>query len=185
MKRTRLSLLAAVFLAVLSIHAQESMTAVVERGLSRAKHQAQFMANTLESTPDALPRTFEKGKLVTCKYNNWVSGFFPGVLWMLYEHYGDEELRRQAELFTSRVEPAKRMTNTHDLGFMLYCSFGHGYRLTGNEHYQQVIEEGTHSLLTRWNPKLGVMRSWDFNKKWQFPVIIDNMMNLEMLCYMS
>lgn len=185
MKRNTLILLAAMFFSAVPVRAQESMNSVIERGLSRAESQALLMAEKLKDQPDALPRTFEKGKLVTCKFNNWVSGFFPGVLWMLYENGGDENLRRYAEMFTARVEPAKRMTNTHDLGFMLYCSFGHGYRLTGNEHYQQVIEEGTHSLLTRWNPKLGVMRSWDFNRKWQFPVIIDNMMNLEMLCYMS
>lgn len=76
------------------------------------------------------------------------------------------------------------MTNTHDLGFMLYCSFGQGYRLTRNPHYLDVIKEGTNNLLARWNPKLGVIKSWE-RKQWQYPVIIDNMMNLEMLCFMS
>lgn len=169
----------------LSVHARQDMPHIIERGLLRAKAQATLMAKSLEGKEEALPRTFENGKLVTCRFNNWVSGFFPGVLWMLHEESGDEQLRRYAELYTARVEPAKKLTNTHDLGFMLYCSFGHGYRITGNEHYQDVIIEGTRSLLTRWRPKLGVMRSWDFNKNWQFPVIIDNMMNLEMLCYMT
>ncbi|MBQ4228490.1 MAG: glycoside hydrolase family 88 protein, partial [Bacteroidaceae bacterium] len=163
----------------------EPMSQVIERGLQRATSQSLLMANSLKNKQNFLPRTYENGQLQTCRYDNWVSGFFPGVLWMLYENSGDAQLRQLAELYTERVEPAKKLTNTHDLGFMLYCSFGQGYRLTGNQHYLNVITEGTQSLLTRWNPKLGVIKSWDFGKQWQYPVIIDNMMNLEMLCFMT
>ncbi len=164
---------------------EEPMSKVVERGLQRATSQSLVLANALKDRNDALPRTFDKGRLQTIRFDHWVSGFFPGVLWMLYENSKDERLRQYAEQFTARVEPAKKMTNTHDLGFMLYCSFGQGYRLTGNKHYLDVIDEGTQSLLTRWNDKLGVIKSWDGNKQWQYPVIIDNMMNLEMLCFMT
>jgi hypothetical protein len=163
----------------------EPMSAVIDRGLSRATSQSVIMAEMLKDKEDALPRSFENGQLQTIRYDHWVSGFFPGVLWYLYENTGDQKLRDYAELYTARVEPAKKVTNTHDLGFMLYCSFGNGYRLTGNKHYRDVIYEGTQSLLTRWNPKLGVIKSWDSNPRWQYPVIIDNMMNLEMLCFMT
>lgn len=163
----------------------ESLEKMIERGLTRATSQSLILAKTLENQPDMLPRTYEKGKLQTIRYDHWVSGFFPGVLWQLYENNGDKQLRRYAEMMTDRVEPAKKMTVTHDLGFMLYCSFGHAYRLTGNQHYLDVINEGTQSLLTRWNPKLGVIKSWESGRRWQYPVIIDNMMNLEMLCFMT
>ncbi|MBP5278796.1 MAG: glycoside hydrolase family 88 protein [Prevotella sp.] len=163
----------------------EPLSVMIERGLQRATSQSLLLANTLKDQQDALPRTFEKGKLQTIRYSHWVSGFFPGVLWQLYEYSGDRQFREDAELFTNRVEPAKKMTNTHDLGFMLYCSFGQGYCLTGNQHYRDVIYEGTQSLLTRWNEKLGVIKSWNKNDRWQYPVIIDNMMNLEMLCFMT
>ena len=174
--------------AGLATHAQTAeapMAQVVENGLKRATSQSLLLAEALKDKKDALPRTFEKGRLQTIRYDHWVSGFFPGVLWMLYENNNDEKLRRYAEMYTDRVEPAKRVTNTHDLGFMLYCSFGQGYRLTGNKHYLDVISEGTQSLLTRWNDKLGVIKSWESGPKWQYPVIIDNMMNLEMLCFMT
>jgi len=163
----------------------EPMTQVVERGLKRATSQSKLMAEALKNQPGALPRTFERDRLQTIRFSHWVSGFFPGVLWLLYENNGDTLLRHYAELYTDRVEPAKQLTNTHDLGFMLYCSFGQGYRLTGNQHYLDVITEGTQSLLTRWNEQLGVIKSWESSPKWQYPVIIDNMMNLEMLCFMT
>ena len=165
--------------------ADEPMAQVVERGLNRAARQSLILAEAMKDQQGALPRTFEKGILKTVSYDYWVSGFFPGVLWMLYEDTGNAEMRRFAEMYTERVEPAKRMKNTHDLGFMLYNSFGQGYRLTGNKHYLDVINEGTQSLLTRWNEKIGVMKSWQSSARWQYPVIIDNMMNLEMLCFMS
>lgn len=163
----------------------ENLSQMVERGLDRATKQSLILADNLKDKQNALPRTFEKGAVQTIQYDHWVSGFFPGVLWMLYENSGQKSLRQYAEIFTDRVEPAKKVTNTHDLGFMLYCSFGQGYRLTGNKHYLDVIKEGTKSLLTRWNEKIGVIKSWESGSRWQYPVIIDNMMNLEMLCMMS
>ena len=158
---------------------------MIDRGLERAETQAVILAKNLQDKDAVLPRTWEDGQLKTTTYSGWVSGFFPGVLWMLYEETGRQDFRNYAEEFTARVEPARKLTNTHDLGFMLMSSFGQGYRLTGNPHYLEVIHEGTDSLLTRWNPSLGVMMSWNPNGKWKYPVIIDNMMNLEMLCFCS
>ena len=188
MKRISISTLLLLTLTAVSMKSQtvyEPMEQVVERGLRRATNQSLLLAEALKERQDALPRTFEKGAVQTIRYDHWVSGFFPGVLWLLYENAGNQQLRQLAEMYTDRVEPAKRVTNTHDLGFMLYCSFGQGYRLTGNRHYLDVIKEGTQSLLTRWNDRLGVIKSWESGPKWQYPVIIDNMMNLEMLCFMT
>ncbi len=147
----RLVFLALMSLMFLCANAQDvnELNAMIDKGLSRATKQAIYMAQKLDKKADALPRSFEKGQLQTIKYDHWVSGFYPGVLWLLYENTGDEKLKKYAEKFTARVEPAKKLTNTHDLGFMLYCSFGQGYRLTGNTHYLDVIKEGTESLLTR------------------------------------
>lgn len=170
---------------VTTISAQESLSEMIERSLSVARSQSLLMAKTLENQSGVFPRSFEKGNLVTSDYRWWCSGFFPGVLWQLYGDNGDAELRRYAELFTDRAEPVKKMKDTHDLGFMLYCSFGHGYHLTGNKRYLDIIEEGTASLLTRFDSKLGVIKSWESGPRWKYPVIIDNMMNLEMLCFMT
>lgn len=102
----------------------------------------------------------------------------------MYENTPTDELKRYAELYTERVESAKDMTTTHDLGFMLYCSFGNGYRLAKNPHYLEVMTVGAESLATRYDERVKAIKSWNSNEKWQFPVIIDNMMNLEFLFFL-
>ena len=84
---------------------------------------------------------------------------------------------------TARIEKEKNNTGTHDLGFMLYCSFGNGLRLTGDESYNDVLLTGAKSLSTRFRPNIGCIQSWNSRKGWQCPVIIDNMMNLEFLMW--
>ena len=128
------------------------------------------------------PRTIENGKLRLVASKDWTSGFFPGNLWYLYELTKDEDRKVQAEKFTALIEKEKMNGTTHDMGFKIYCSFGNGYRLTGNQHYKDVIIQSAKTLITRFNPKVGALRSWDHNSdKWDFPVIIDNMLNLELL----
>ena len=111
----RISTLLLLTLTAFSMKAQtayEPMEQVVERGLQRAASQSLLLAEALKERKNALPRTFEKGEVQTIRYDHWVSGFFPGVLWMLYEDSGNQQLRQYAEMYTDRVEPAKRITNT-------------------------------------------------------------------------
>jgi len=128
------------------------------------------------------PRTLVNGRLKMINSNDWTSGFFPGVLWYLYDFTGKAEWKAQAQKFTELIKKEQFSKNTHDLGFMIYCSFGNGYRLTKDTAYKNVIIQAAKSLSTRYNPKTGLIRSWDHNAdKWKYPVIIDNMMNLEMM----
>lgn len=165
----------------------ENIEDVIDRGITSSVKQARFLADKLKSEQDKLPRSVDdEGKLVTSESSWWTSGFFPGTLWYLYEITGDTILRIDAEIYTKRVEKEQFNKGNHDVGFMLYCSFGNGYRLTGNENYKSVLLQGAESLSTRYKPNTGLIRSWDFGKKkWQFPVIIDNMMNLELLEWAS
>ena len=111
---------------------------------------------------------------------DWTSGFFPGSLWLLYEYTGDNYWLSQATNRTAPIEDQKYNTGTHDLGFMLGCSFGNGYRLKGYDSYREILVRAAESLASRFNPTIGCIRSWDFGS-WEFPVIVDNMMNLELL----
>ena len=163
----------------------EPLSEVIERGFQRATEQTFLLAKAVENQEGRLPRTFENGEVKTSDYRAWISGFFPGVLWILYENTPSEDLKEYAELYTARVEPAKFITNNNDLGFMLYCSFGNGYRLTGNLQYLDVMETGAASLATRFDENIEAIKSWETSEKWQYPVIIDNMMNLEFLSFIA
>nr|WP_321357755.1 glycoside hydrolase family 88 protein [uncultured Draconibacterium sp.] len=163
----------------------QSLSSVIDQSLEVATQQSLLMAESLKDQPDKLPQTIDKnGNLVTCNSDWWVSGFFSGVLWYLYENSPSDSLKCWAENFTLRVEDQQYTTSNHDVGFMIFCSFGNGYRITGNPEYKEVIHNASKSLITRFNPTIGCIRSWDYaswSAQWQYPVIIDNMMNLELL----
>ncbi|MCI6549862.1 MAG: alginate lyase family protein [Prevotella sp.] len=129
------------------------------------------------------PRTIgNDGQLVMVRPRDWCSGFFAGSLWQMYRYTHDPYWRQQAISFTWPIESAKNYKGTHDLGFIINCSFGQAFDLTGERSYRDVLITASNSLATRFRPAVGCIRSWDHNRdKWQYPVIIDNMMNLEML----
>ena len=150
------------------------------------RSQEQLLAASEKYKADKLnPRSFENGKINFATYKDWTCGFFPGSLWYMYELTNNEQFKKEAEFYTNLLDKVQYRKDTHDLGFMLYCSFGNGYRLTGNENYKKVLITGSNSLMTRFHPEIGLIKSWDSRKEWQYPVIIDNMLNLEMLCEVS
>ena len=126
------------------------------------------------------PSADKLGKLRTCDVYDWTSGFFPGSLWLAYELTGDERLLADAVDYTNKMLPATFYTGTHDLGFMVGCSYGNALRISPNDSLKTVIIRTADNLASRFNPEIGTIRSWDFGP-WNFPVIIDNMMNLELL----
>ena len=129
------------------------------------------------------PRSLNKdGSLRMIHPHDWCSGFFPGSLWQMYAYTNDDFWRQQAISNTWMIEEAKWHKGTHDLGFMMNNSFGKAYQLTGERSYKDVVLQSARTLITRYNKKVKSIRSWDHNRdKWKFPVIIDNLMNLEML----
>ena len=130
-----------------------------------------------------VPRSIkEDGSLHGVKTRDWTSGFYAGTLWGLYRHSKNEQLKKAAMDWTAFQKKERFDDHTHDLGFKIYCSFGEGFRQMNNEDYKQVIIDASEQLIQRYSDKVGAIRSWDHNRdKWDYPVIIDNMMNLEML----
>lgn len=116
---------------------------------------------------------------------DWTSGFWPGILWYMYEYNGDENIKNAAERFTAALYPvADRKADNHDLGFMMYCSLGNAYRLTGNAEYKNILLRTADSLATLYDPRVGTIHSWPGMRKkmdWPHNTIIDNMLNLELL----
>lgn len=177
-----------IFLSVVfvSCNREKSMQEVIDKALDFSYNQSLLMAKDYEKKGDFLPRSFENNQSTSSGSEWWTSGFFPGTLWYLYEDSKDSLLLRYARSFTHRLEKEQYTTNNHDIGFMIFCSYGNGYRLTKDSCYKKVILTASESLSKRFRQEVGLIKSWDFNKdKWQYPVIIDNMMNLEMLLWAS
>lgn len=186
MKKLQLIFCAFLLSGSVAVSAQQSrrqqMTELSNKTLDLAVRQYKQM---MQHIPDSvLPRTTNNadGSLVTAKTNWWTAGFYPGTLWYLYEYSKDNTLKQEAVKRTMQVEKEKYNKGTHDLGFMLYCSSGNAYRITKEAKYREILLTSARSLSTRFNSTVGCIKSWDHGR-WQFPVIIDNMMNLELLTW--
>ncbi len=157
--------------------------AFIQQQLDAAAKQIKVLVN--ETPTEKFPKTFENGKEVFSSSSWWCSGFYPGTLLYLYEGTKDEGLLKKATEKLTYLEKEKNNKGTHDLGFMLFCSFGNALRLTGDtQKYGPVLSTGANSLASRYSPITKTIRSWDHGS-WQYPVIIDNMMNLEFLTQVS
>jgi unsaturated chondroitin disaccharide hydrolase len=158
------------------------------------RHAVEFARSRLRQTAQSLdpangyPRFTEPdGRWQQQPYNQWTAGFFAGTLWSMYALDRAREWQSLAARWTRGIEPARSMTTTHDLGFMVFNSFGHGFLLTRDTTYRRVVLDASRSLVTRYNPRVGAIKSWDTEngrdarRTWKYPVIVDNLMNLEML----
>lgn len=182
MKNRSFAALITFLLIFISCSKEKTIDKVVDESLAFSLSQYELMASVMKQQPALLPRTLDaEGKLVTSKASWWTSGFFPGSLWYLYEYSNDPKVKESAMEMSNRVEGEKYTTNNHDVGFMIGCSYGNGLRLTQDEKYREIMITAAKSLSTRFRPNIGCIQSWGSRKGWQCPVIIDNMMNLELL----
>lgn len=134
----------------------------------------------LNKVPDnSIPRTFEDGQLKPTPYKGWVSGFYPGSLIFLYKNSQDSILWKEAKEKLRLIKNEQFNTHTHDLGFMMYCSYGNALSVRENKDFDTVLMNSAKSLASRYNDTVKSIRSWDSDSG--FKVIIDNMMNLELL----
>ena len=121
-----------------------------------------------------------------CSLYWWTAGHYPGSLWYLYEATGEEFFRKRAQEWTEIIAPNAKVTDNHDVGFIMYCSFGNARRLLRTDKYDELLREAASSLSKRFNSKLGLIRSWGaLDEDKNFLVIPDNMMNLELLEWAS
>lgn len=162
---------------------EESMAQLRERVFSLAQVQAVYMDSLLPE--GRCPRTFQGDTLVTSDIGWWTSGFYPGVLWQIYGETADTLFRQLAVKHTLPLAALLKRETDHDIGFQLMCSFG---KMVKDCHFERsreispeaVLAHGADKLAARFVPEAGVIRSWNWGA-WNIPVIIDNMMNLELL----
>jgi rhamnogalacturonyl hydrolase YesR len=157
----------------------------IDNSISAKQLNSRFV-KLLEYPIDSLgfPRSMsiKTGVIKKVPSKDWTSGFYVGTLWQLYTLTGDIKYKEYASKWNSFLEKEKFNNRTHDMGFKIYCSFGKGFQINKSEDYKKIIIKSAQTLCTRFNKKIGSIKSWDHNEdKWDFPVIIDNMMNLELL----
>lgn len=157
----------------------------VEYCLNYTRTQLKKSIDSIQDADKFPTSTRPDGTWNTRDMYDWRSGHFPGCLWYAFENSSDTSLKEAAIKWMEGLEPVKDYTGNHDVGFMIFCSYGNGYRLTGNEVYREVILQAARSLATRYNHSVGLIQSWNSGKRWRFPVIVDNMMNLELLFWAS
>ena len=152
----------------------------INNNLKDASNNYQFL---MQHVPDeVMPLSFANDSLKTCNSGNWVAGFYPGTLLYLFEGTKDSVLYQEAMRKIPLMDKEQYNKETHDLGFMMYCSYGNLNRLTPNDKYKKILMNSARSLSSRFNSKVGCIRSWgSSNDTSAFRVIIDNMMNLELL----
>lgn len=184
-----ISTIAAFFVITLcpaqTFSSKESMKQLIKDNFELADTQYRYMMTLVPA--NEMPQSYnEKNKkFVSYDIKWWCSGFYPGTLWYIYEQTGNSVIRKEAERALDLIKPNETYTGNHDLGFMMYCSFGNAYRLTKNEAYKEIIFNSAQSLSTRYRPSIKSIQSWNGNKYFRCPVIIDNMMNLEMMNWVT
>ncbi|RQV93844.1 hypothetical protein EH221_08550 [bacterium] len=168
------------FISCLETHCD--IDSLIIQNISFAQKQYSMMLEKLGDTNRNPRTTNEDGSIKLVPSKDWTSGFFPRCLWLLYEFSQKEKWESAARKFTATLEQEKFNAGTHDMGFKMFCSFGNGFSLTQDQKYKEILLQSARTLITRFNSKVGCIRSWDHHQDvWQYPVIIDNMMNLELL----
>ncbi len=128
--------------------------------------------------------TSDKGEWKFTGPSGWTSGFFPGSLWFIYEQTKEETWKKRAREWQKALTSQKNNKETHDIGFIIYSSFGNDYRLTGNITSKNILLSAAKTLATRYDPKIQAIRSWNSDAP-RYEVIMDNMMNLQLLFWSS
>jgi hypothetical protein len=179
---------------------EETFPQLRERVSALAQVQAEYMDSLLTaemagraSTGWRCPRTFQGDTLVTSDIGWWCSGFYPGVLWQIFEETEDPRFMRLAVRHTLPLAGLLDRETDHDIGFQLMSSFGKmaldlpsdgpaGLSECNEKERspKDVLAQGAETLAARFIPEAGVLRSWN-GSRWNIPVIIDNMMNLDLL----
>lgn len=164
---------------------QIKMEELIQKNLVLARDQYTLLESNLPAA--RMPKSFSEAtqKFETSDTKWWCSGFYPGTLWYIYEYTKDAGIKKAAEARLAILEKEKHFKGNHDLGFMMFCSFGNAYRITGNPSYKSTVDTAAMSLASRYRPSIKSIQSWDSSKNFRCAVIVDNMMNLELLTWVS
>jgi len=170
----------------------------VNHAIENASYQLKLSAKTFGDSA-LFPRSLKKstkldpdsrkwisnGSVNLVNAQDWTSGFFPGSLWYEYELTGDDSFKKSAIQYTALLKEIQYFKEDHDMGFRMYCSYGNELRLLKDtQKVAEILANSSETLISRYSNITKSIRSWDAGS-WSYPVIIDNMMNLELLFWAS
>jgi hypothetical protein len=188
MKATLITFVGVASLLLSSCHSSRISSSDIKEDVHYALAQHTLETNLIEKTGHFInPRTIVDGKTQYVPFDDWTSGFFPGSLWYDYGLTKDNKWYNLAKKYTEELDSVKYLKWHHDIGFIVRASYINGYTIGNIKEYKSVIMEAAKSLSTRFRPHAGIIQSWNVDQGWQSrrgwkcPVIIDNMMNLELL----
>lgn len=174
-------LLCLVLMSIKGYSQRKDFAALIKENFAFANSQYKLLMKNVEA--DKLPQTYDakQKKLVSYDRKWWCSGFYPGTLWYIYEQTSDTTILREAKRTLEVIRPNEFFTENHDLGFMMFCSFGNAYAIAKDTAYKSILLQSAASLASRYRPGIPAIQSWKKSTRFNCPVIIDNMMNLELL----
>jgi len=169
-----------VFAQTVAFKTDKALLSSINMQYKQAAEQYKLQMQRIK--PGRFPKTYyaKTDSLETSNSGWWCSGFTPGTQLYLYKQTKDKALLTDAEKLLGWLTKEQYNKSTHDLGFMMYCSFGNALQIAPKPEYKEILINSAKSLITRFDPKVGAIKSWD-SKKPEYTVIIDNMMNLELL----
>lgn len=172
------------FLLLLTAGCKEKKEAVQMDFMSTIEAQMDTLQKNIDFAKDSIkftPRSYTQGDLKLVDSEDWCSGFYPGTLWNMYGLTQDTKWLERALPYTEKLDSIQYLSGTHDLGFIIECSYGTALKFKPSKAYEDIIVQTAKTLSNRFNPTIGAIKSWDWSDEWTFPVIIDNMMNLDIL----
>lgn len=189
--------LIAILLSVFIISGfSQKKTDFVEHSFTTAKPLYQNLLKKTSGNFSLYPHSmYDNDSIKYYDITEWTGGFWPGILWYMFEYTNDKSWEKAATEWTHSLESNQYNTAHHDIGFMMFSSYGNAIRINpdnpANTKYQEILLQSAESLTKRYSPVVGSIQSWNKRKSkgeintWEYPVIMDNMMNLELLFYAS
>jgi len=119
----------------------------------------------------------------------WNTGFWTGILWIVYELTGDNKYKELAlkhiPSFSKRIIE-KLGVNHHDMGFLYIPSCVAAYKLTGDEDAKQAAIMAADHLISRYQEKGQFIQAWgNMSDPEDYRLIVDCLLNIPLLYWAS
>lgn len=108
------------------------------------------------------PKTINtQGEVIYVGKEDWTSGYYPGILWLMYEITGEKKWEREAIKYTENLKSEQYNVKAEELGVKMMCSFGNGYRSSRNPVYKEVLINSAKTIMSEFDENSGQIGTVD------------------------